>query len=268
MRIDLTRIPGRRRKPRPFRAIVPTKSQQDDLARLMVRVPALWQDQATARLMPEYTRTLSQVQTDSIFDIETIIQLINEMVQILITTEIRNGMGRWANSLAEWHFRKFVSEMKYATNIDLDTVFVQGRDQSQTVADFLARNTALIRDVSDQTRGRIADIVFRSLQQRLPARDVAREIAKATGMGRKRALRIAMDQTQKLSSALDAQRAIAIGAPGYLWQHSHKLNYRPEHLARDGDYVAFGSEIDQTDPPGFAPFCGCRRRIVLEEPRE
>jgi len=73
-----------------------------------------------------------------------------------------------------------------------------------------------------------------------------------------------MDQATKLSGALDAERGIQIGAPGYDWDHSDKAHPRLEHVARDGKYFAFGSQVDREDPPGFAPFCGCKRRIVLE----
>jgi len=265
MRIDvaqLMRLNGVRRKRVVMRPIVPTQTQVRDLYRVFLPVVTAWEAGIRDRLMPEYERTVSGLRMDSVIDLEAIVRAIEDAVGVLITTEIRAGISMWADREAEWHFQKFVANLKYVTNVDLK-MFMGPAGSRVTMEDFLARNTALIRDVSDQIRGRVADIVYRNVQLRTPMRDVAREIANATGMSRRRAMLIARDQTQKISAALDADRGMQIGAPGYDWQHSDKLNYRPEHRERDGKYFAFGSEVDRTDPPGYAVACGCKRRIVL-----
>src|SRR5690606_13412847 len=118
--------------------------------------------------------------------------------------------------------------------------------------------------VSDQARGRISDIVFRGLQNRTNSRQVAKEINEALQLGRQRSLRIASDQLHKLSVALDQERAEQLGSERAIWRHSKKRHPRLEHVERDGKYYAWNSGVMKNDPPGRAPFCGCRARPVFK----
>lgn len=254
----LLRQQGRKR-PLTLRAITTTQAQQRALYRLYLPVVQVWVD-GSERIVAEYGRTLSQLTFDSPSDVAAEIAATEEGA-VKATFDFRSLFLEWAQALQLWNLNRIGSQLTYATGLEL-TQFLGPVDL--TVEDYLERNTALIRDISDQARGRIADIVFRGLSNRTPTRDVAKEIADATGLARKRALRVAIDQTVKLSAALDAQRGLELGANGYIWQHSGKLHYRETHKARDGKYFAFGSEIDLTDPPGYAPFCGCKRRISFD----
>ena len=125
----------------------------------------------------------------------------------------------------------------------------------------LNRNVSLVRDVSDTIRGKIADTVFRGLQARTPVREVAKQMRDVTGLQRARSVRIASDQSVKLSSALDAERMKQAGLEKYEWIHSGKVNAREEHLARAGNIYALGEPAG--DEPGMAIACGCHRGAVL-----
>lgn len=256
---SILRAQGRKR-PLTLRAIKTTKEQARALYRLYTPVMDVWSRGAAERIIPAYEATLRTFTGDSPADIEAEIAAVDGEA-VRVTFDFRAFFQEWAQQLLRWHIGRIGSQLTYATGIDVTT---QLGPATGTIEDFLARNTALIRDVSDQTRGRIADIVFRGVQQQTPVRDIAKEINEAVGLGRKRSLRIATDQTVKLSGALDALRGIELGASGYDWQHSSKLHYRQVHKDRDGKYFAFGSEVDRTDPPGYAPFCGCVRRITFE----
>lgn len=258
MAIDLKAILRQqgRKKPLTFRAIKTTQAQGRALYRLYTPVMDVWSEGST-RILAEYARTVATYTGDSPADIEAEIAVVDEQA-VRVTFDFRAFFQEWAQQLLRWHIERIGSQLTYATGIDLGT---QLGPANETLEDYLARNTALIRDVSDQTRGRIADIVYRGVQQQTPTREIAKQINEAVGLGRKRSLRIAIDQTVKLSGALDALRARQLNADGYIWQHSGKLHYRPVHKERDGEYFAFGSEVDKTDPPGFPPFCGCVRRI-------
>lgn len=262
MAIDLKAILRQqgRKKPLELRAIQTTQAQMRSLARLYYPVVDVWRA-GTPRILSEYARTIATFTGDSPADIEAEIAAVDGEA-VRVTFDFRAFLQEWAAALQFWHINRIGQQLTYATDLDLTG---QLGPAGETVEDFLARNTALIRDVSDQTRGRIADIVFRGVQQRTPVRDVAREIDKALGMGRRRSLNIARDQTVKLSAALDDLRGRQLGFEGYYWQHSSKTHYRPEHLAREnsGEFFAFGSEIDRTDPPGYAPSCGCKRRLTM-----
>ncbi|WMT90141.1 phage minor head protein [Pelagibacterium sp. H642] len=271
MRIDLAsqaKAAGVKRKRIEMREIVPTKAQTDDLARIYMRTVRVWATGARERILPAYRRSLEQqrasdgITLDRAGDVEVEISAVeNEAVRTSFT--FRGLFQVWMETLQLWHMRKVVSDLRYATNVDLSTQLHAG-DVQETLEDILARNVALVRDVSDQARGRISDIVFRGLQNRTPAREVAKEISEAIGMSRRRVLNIASDQTQKLSASLDRDRQLQLGMTSFEWRHSGKRHYRPEHLARDGKVFAWSSEVGRSDPPGYAPFCGCKAKGVLE----
>lgn len=147
-----------------------------------------------------------------------------------------------------------------AASVDLTTM-LGPVDAKETLDTVLARNVALIRDVSEEARGRIADIVLRGLQARTPAREVAKELNEAIGKSQARSVRIASDQLNKLTSALDAERQRQAGIEEWIWRHSGKRHPREDHLARNGKH--YTDETAPEDEPGELPFCGCRRQAWL-----
>jgi len=253
-----------RRQPLTLRAIQTTQAQARALYRLYLPVTDVWARGATERILPAYARTIATFTGDSPADIEAEIAAVDSEA-VRVTFDFRAFFAEWAQQLMLWHVNRIGSQLTYATGIDMTT---QLGPANGTIEDFLARNTALIRDVSDQTRGRIADIVFRGVQLRTPVRDIAKEINEAVGLGRKRSLRIASDQTVKLSAALDRLRQDELGFRNFTWIHSDKLHYRPEHKARDGKVFSWDSDVAKHDPPGYAPFCGCKAAAYLDPNEE
>lgn len=269
MRVDLrgqARAAGRRGRV-ILPQIDPTKAQETDLARLYVAVVRIWAEGVRNRILPAYRRSLAQQAADGLTldragDVEVEIAAVeNEAVQAIFT--FRGLFQAWADVLQRWHMRRVILSLRYATNVDLTTL-MHPQDVAETIEDVLARNVALIRNVSDQTRGKIADIVFRGLQNRTPAREIASQIREATGFARDRSLRIASDQTTKLAASLDRERQLQLGMTSFEWRHSGKVHYRPEHKARNGRVFRWDGEVGRNDPPGYAPFCGCKAKGVLE----
>lgn len=268
MRIPLAEMvrranPGMRRKRLALREIDTTAAQASDLASLYIAVVRVWQVGARDLILPAYQRTLDEtaVVRDSVPDIEIAVAAVEQNALVAQLNFARLFTG-WAESLQLWHMSKFIRGIKYISNVDLDTMMGPA-DTRLTMQEVIARNTALVRNVSDQVRGRISDSVFRGLQLRTPMREVAKEIAEATDLGRKRSLRIASDQTVKLAASLDRERQLQIGIAEFEWMHSGKVHFRPEHLARNHKVFAWDSEVGRTDPPGYAPFCGCKAKAYL-----
>lgn len=193
--------------------------------------------------------------------VDSVLSSVDQKTVQAVLTFMRQWKA-WSSDGSRMHYRGIVSKLKYATGVDLSTRMSAGGEPA-TMDDLLRWNTELIRNISEDMRQKIASAVYSGLTSRTPQDVIAKHITEATGMARARARRIASDQTVKLSAALDNQRLVELGVDGYEWMHSGKLHYRPEHLARNGDYVKFGSKIDKEDPPGHAPFCGCKRRMVL-----
>lgn len=266
MPVDLKAIlkaQGRKRD-LTLRPIITTQKQAKDLARIYAPVLQVWTDGVRERILPAYAQSLATFTGDSPEDIEAEISRTDAgAVQAIF--DFRAFFLEWAQALQLWHVDRLASQLTYATNVDLRT---QLGGAQGTIEDALARNTALVRNVSDEARGRISDIVFRGLQQRTPIRDVAKEIEKALSLGRARSLRIASDQTVKLSASLDQLRQIELGFDSFVWRHSNKVHYRPEHLARDGKIFSWTSDVARDDPPGYAPFCGCKAMAHMDMSEE
>lgn len=269
MKFDLAQMVRRIRNPRRnsinIRTIAPTVVQEADLAAIYLRVVRMLAEEAKARLLPAYVAALARLEArdslvrDDVAQVETVQASIEEQLRRLVIT-LTPEMRRLLVRLEEAHRRKWIAGVLTATTVDL-SVFIGPEGARETLGAVLARNVALIRDLDAQARGRIADAVFRGLQNRSPARLVAKAIDEALQLGRKRALRIAADQLQKLSAALDAERMREAGITHWIWRHSGKLHPRPEHVARDGR--VYTDTTAPADLPGELPFCGCKRQAHL-----
>lgn len=253
-------------KPRTKSVTLPvsnvTRAEEADLARLYLAILRVWAEGIRDEILPEYRASLSELTTDSPSSLRTRIEAVNERA-VRLTMVFEGLFSRWASRFAGRHLKRIISSLKYSTNVDLSTQ-MGPRDVANTLEDVVQRNVALVRNVSDQTRGRISDIVYRGLQLRTPAKDVARELNEAVGLGRKRSLRIASDQAVKLAGALDQERQLQLGMTSFEWLHSRKKHPRQEHVARNGKVFEWSSVVGRTDPPGYLPFCGCKARGILE----
>lgn len=248
-----------RRRRITLKAIHPTNAQAQSLAAITVQVMTLWQ-QGVPQILAQYDPPAAPATRDSVSGISDAIERLRaeaDRLVLLLTPALRD----WAVRLEKWHRDRWTANVMTATGVHLDTVLMQG-DVAEPIDSFVHRNVALIRDISDEARGRIADIVFRGYQQRAPVADVARDVNAAVDMGRKRAIRVAADQTQKLAAALDTERMQQAGLNQWEWLHSGKVHYRPQHLARNGKVYSF--DDPPPDMPGQLPFCGCKKMGVLE----
>lgn len=262
--------PGLRRRRIVLRDIRPPAVLATDLYRACyLPVIEAW-EQAAEPIMAEYTRSLAQLTTDSALDLTAILDGIETGLQRIVL-DLLPELRRWSLRLEGWQRGKWRGALLSATGVDVGTM-LGPEDMRETLETAVARNVGLIKDVSAQARGRIADAVFRGLNQRLPARDVAAEIRQAVDMSRRRARNIAAHQLSDVSNRLADERRREAGISKWQWKHSGKLHYRPEHRARDGkvyaDTAAGASPPDVLPPPedrpGALPFCGCRSLSVLD----
>lgn len=262
MRYDLAMMAkrlGLRRKETTFAPILVTSAQASSLAQIEHLILAPWYGSREA-VMEIYGRELARrVQTDAIDELTSLFARLGDEVSRLIL-DLTPALQGWAFSVEQWHRGKWARTVLAGTDVDISTM-IGPSDAVESIETFIARQTALIRNVSDETRAKVADLVYRGLQQRTPSNQVGRAIAKQLALSRRRANRIAADQSTKLASALDRQRQREAGLDHWKWRHSGKLHYRPEHRARDGNIYTDATAPE--DEPGELPFCGCVRQGVL-----
>jgi uncharacterized protein with gpF-like domain len=216
-------------------------------------------------IIAAYEQTLSELTRDSPEQIGAQVSAVEASVAAVVLT-VRARLEQWAASLERFHRQKWRGAVLSATQVDVDTL-IGPADMRIPMSAAIERNVGLISSVSQETRTRIGERVFAGLQRRAPAREVAAEIREAVGMGRRRALNIASDQTVKLASALNEERRREAGISLWEWVSSHKLHYRVVHHERNGnrydDDVSSGAHKPPADRPGMLPYCGCTSRAVL-----
>lgn len=272
---QISRRPNQRRRYVELRPVVAPAMLASDLFTSIYRpVIALWQE-AIPRIVAEYERTLSAMTTDSPADIQSEIEAVEsafERLAITLTPAIR----AWALRVERITRERWRGAVLAASNVDLSTVI--GPDSArETIAQYVAWNVDLVKDVSAVTKKRIADRVFSGLTERKPAREVAREIREAVAMSRRRSELVAADQLSKVSNALADERAREAGLTEWEWIHSAKRHPREEHQARNGfvytdNPANVGKRVggklvrsppEASDLPSRKPFCGCHRRALL-----
>lgn len=277
MKYDLAALTRRsktvRRSSIPLRPIIHQRARATDLYRsAYLPMVKLW-EAALPDIEMEYKRTISAMVSDSARDIETVITQV-ELSGAALLINVRIRVEQWARTVEGWHRGKWRSNVLSASGVDLSTL-IGPADAQETLEALIERNVGLVRSVSDETRRRIAESVFRGLQNRTSSVIVARQIREAVDIERRRALRIAADQNVKVTSALNDERRRQAGITAWEWIHSDKRNPRPEHDARDGFLYSDDPDIvGQTyegkrlrkppeDRPGGPPYCGCTSRAVL-----
>lgn len=279
MRYDLATMARRARNVRrssiTLRDIIPPAVLASDLyLATYAPIVALWTRHG-ARIADEYARTVAAMTTDSPADLQSALDAADSEFERLFIL-LRTGLEDWLVRTERWTRLKFRGAVLSATAVDLETI-LGPQDQRETLDGFLRWNTALIRDVHEQARKRIADAVFTGVTQRLPARDVAARIRESVAMSKRRSVGIAADQLSRVTSELARERMRDAGLSVYEYVHSRKKHPRKEHQSRDGklyseDPAMVGKEIDgKTVNPqllkgtraGEEPWCGCRERGVL-----
>lgn len=255
-----------------LRTIEPTQVLRRELERRYMRlVRAIWTG-CRERLMPAYGQALrtakaraqqeaaSPLILDDANDLAGVAGRLWEDLDHLVL-ELVPDIRLWAVQMEAWH-RVAWSQALTPSGVQLHHLLAAS-DVADTVEGLVQTNAALIRSLSSEARSRVEGIVFRGFQQRLPARDIARQLAEAVGMSRARALRIAADQTAKLSAQLDTERMAQAGIDEFTWVHSGKVHYRPWHRERNGKRFKLQGDIKADDMPGIPPFCGCKKRAEL-----
>lgn len=274
MRYELARLAWQvASRPRgvTLRPIEPTAALAQELAAIYLDVVKEWTAAVKATILPAYAEallakpTLDRGIADDVGPIERAMESTEETLSRLVLP-LNPRLSRWALRVERWHRQKFEAAVKAGTGVDV-APFVSGAGGEAAIRLSVAKNIELIRSVSDQTRHRIANVLWRGYEQKLPIAEIAKQINVATKLSRDRAWRIASDQTVKLAAQLDRDRQAEAGIEDFKWRHSGKVHFRPKHKARDGKIYSWAKNDLQGDLPGVAPFCGCKAQahVVIED---
>lgn len=241
-----------------MRPIYVTKAQSDDLYKIYMSTIRFWRDSAAA-LLDTYNPTPLTI--DSPEDTERVLADLTAVEATVVAATIPQ-IEAWVQRIVRWHNNKWPATVRAATGVSVESL-IQDKAIRDDIIAALRRNVTLVTSVSEQARERIAQAIWNGWSNRTPRVEIAREINKALGLGRARSLRIAIDQTVKLSGLLDRDRMLEAGIDEFIWKHSGKIHYRPNHKERDGLPFKWSSDVGRNDPPSFQPFCGCHARGMV-----
>lgn len=260
-------LAGMAQRARPWRVIEPTASLASDLAKLQLTPVRLWRA-AAASMMAAYAAALASGSVDELAQEEQ-----SHALEIAAILALIQWSGYFAR-LEAWHRRKWLASTANAAGVDVapyltvptgltaatnrtirratasglraaarEAVRVQ-RGAVEAVSSLsgidavlgnaIASNVSLVRSVSEQARARIANAVFNGVAAQTPVEEVAREISNGLALSKKRALRVAKDQTSKAVKALNRFRIEEAGFKSGAWEHlAGQLHPRLHHQARD-----------------------------------
>lgn len=250
-----------------LRPIDPTTELVNALYVEYVPVVRAWRDAAAMLILPAYKAALDRLTRDEESD---------QVGAALAQSESQGGrvvaakliaLRSWAVRVENWHRSRFSQAVAGSTGVKVQGVIL-GQDAAEEVALAVQSNTDLIRNVSDTMRQQIGQAVWQGLAARTPRNEIAKQINDVLDRQRARARRIAIDQTNKLSGALDEMRQTQAGIDSFDWKHSGKVHYRQEHKARDGKRYRWNDPRLRGDKPKQKPFCGCTAQAVVDVENE
>lgn len=257
--IPLKEATGPLKKPIELREVNPTKAQSDDLARIYLQVVRLWRDAADT-IMQGYAPSPDFIR-DTVDEVEAAIVATEARANALIVS-LSLELENWTRRFSSWHRKKFAQNVKTGTGVSVIEFMSNSAIQNEMKIS-LAWNIDLISNVSADMKRRIADIVWSGWRANEPRREIAKRINEAVGIERRRALRISVDQTTKLSADLDRARMLEMGITDWVWIHSRKAHPRLDHVARNGKEYNWITNRPP-DVPGELPYCGCKARPLLK----
>lgn len=256
------RMKRRSKKPIALATVALTHAQMLALYAIYSQIVQLWQD-AAQKIAAAYAVALSEGSSSGPTDAARVIdQTATHAAQLMII--LPASIRAWVTRVERVHQAKWVQAVMAATKVDIGPI-LSSHDVNAALKASADWNAALIRDISDQTRQRIANIVFTGFQQKTSVYEISKQINKATGMARRRARNVAVDQLNKLGAALNKERMQQAGITHYQWRHSAKLHARKWHLARSGKTFPWEGpgSVAPDDQPGIPPFCGCVAKAVI-----
>lgn len=160
---------------------------------------------------------------------------------------------------------------KISGGLTIPVPVLPGNSQDRITA-ATAENVGLIRSIQQQYHERISQLVLRSASTGgNGAQEIFESIRHYDGLTEKRAKLIAVDQTRKITTALNVERAKSVGMKKWEWVHSGgSTEPRRLHVQYDGQIFDYDNPpvIDERTGergfPGQLINCRCTMAPVLE----
>ena len=157
---------------------------------------------------------------------------------------------------------KFYNAVEGSIGIDLKSV-VQNEGLEDILVATTRENVALIRSIPEEYFKQLETVVFSGTTQGNAASSMTKQIQKIGKTTEKRAKLIARDQTAKLNSALNQQRAQNLGSDEYIWRTARDDRVRDNHATKNGKIFKWSEPPEDTGHPGQDIQCRCIAQPII-----
>lgn len=166
---------------------------------------------------------------------------------------------------ARRHTDTFVKDARRALGVDV-TAIVRQEDLEEYLQTAVARNTGLIKSLSEDMVKRVEQAVIANELNGRSVKELKRVLVEEFGIVDRRAQLIARDQTAKLNSDLNKIRQQQAGINDYKWMTSGDERVRKLHKSLDGKEYEWGEYTGAEGglPPGQPVQCRCIARAVVK----
>lgn len=176
---------------------------------------------------------------------------------------------RWlitVNNFSEQKVKKYTS----TAEIEIGAIGINPLSESPALENYtkskIAENTALIKTMKRRYTDQLQNDIYRNITSGGGVTDITHAINFRTGMALRHASLIAVDQTGKALSQLDAYRNKQAGFTKYVWRSMGDQRVRPKHQDLDGQTFKYDdpSGGDNGQLPGEPIRCRCYAEPVDE----
>lgn len=169
--------------------------------------------------------------------------------------EIYNLASRYVKSIDKFSYKHVKQQFAI---VGLDPISDNPQLKSYVKAK-IDENVELITSLRSGYAHSIAKDVYQGVTSGMSPTNIAKDIAKRTGMSVNHGLLIANDQTGTIISQLDSYRAKSAGATKYIWHSMEDNRVRPKHRELDGKTFKYDDPNggDSGQLPGEPIRCRC-----------
>lgn len=160
----------------------------------------------------------------------------------------------------KFNMNEFTQSIKQVLGVD---IFKSEPKLNELKDLWVKENVNLIKSVEDEYFNRIENIISDAVRDGTLTDDVVEQIQKLTGVSKKRAQLIAVDQIGKLNGQITKYRQTSAGIKEYIWRTAGDSRVRPLHQLRNRKRFSW-DKPPLDGHPGMAIRCRCVAIPVID----
>lgn len=184
------------------------------------------------------------------------------VVQLTFTTD--EMVNRILRLEGKAHTDKWSKSVRRTFGIDISSI-VREEDLDDVLRTIVARNSSLIKSLSDDAVKRVEQATYQAFTQGQTVKQLQSRLKEEFGMLDRRAELIARDQMSKANADFNRVRHQQAGIDEYDWSTSKDERVRKRHVKLEGKRYKYGQTTGAEGglAPGVPVRCRCTARAVV-----